>query len=149
MRKVEVQSLSALKCTHHLYRDEERNVTVLVASFAGDYGVGSNGNGDGTYIAAETMRGLVAYDPSAVVLDLREMRYSWGNTLLAVFQAVAQYMNEPGEPPFPIIAVTSDLCRGALMSLMGVGDGDSEWHFSDMSAALDAAADAGQAWLEI
>ncbi len=145
MRTVDVQTLSALKCTFCLHRDEEHNITVLVASFAGDYAVGSKGNGDGVFIAAETMRGLVAYDPSAVILDFREMRYSWGNTLLSVFQAVARYMDEPGEPPYPVFAVTSELCRGALLGLMG---GEGPWHFEDMDAALNAAVGAGAAWLD-
>ena len=145
MRTVDVQSLSALTCTLHLHRDEEHNIRVLVASFAGGYGVGSKGNGDGVFIAAETMRGLVAYDPCAAILDFREMRYSWGNTLLHVFQTVARYMDEPGEPAFPVFVVTSELCRDALLGLMG---GEGRWHFVDMDAALDAASAAGAAWLD-
>lgn len=145
MRTVDVQSLSALTCTLHLHRDEEKNIPVLVASFAGDYGVGSKGNGDGVFIAAETLRGLVAFDPCAVILDFREMRYSWGNTLFHVFQTVAQYMDEPGEPAFPVFAVTSELCRDALLGLMG---GEGPWHFDDMDTALTAATAAAAAWLD-
>jgi hypothetical protein len=145
---IEVADLSDLRCGYHLHRGEPHNVTVLVAAFSGAYGVGSKGNGDGVFIAAETMRGLIAFDPVAVVLDLRQMSYSWGNTLLSVFQAIDQQMNEEDGPPFPVFVVTSDLCRDAVLSLMGAGEGAALWHFSDMDAALNAASKAALDWLD-
>lgn len=148
MRKVEVQSLSALKCTLHLHLDEEHNITVLVVSFDGEYGVGSQGNGDAAFMSAETLRALAAFDAEAIVLDFRRLAYSWGNALLGVFQSIDQYVNEPGEPQFPVFVVSSDLCRGALLGLMGTDESEANWHFSDMNAALDAAAEAGAAWLD-
>ena len=148
MKKVDIGDLSALACTYHFHRDECSNADVLVAGFAGVYGTGSAGNGDAAFIRAETLRGLAAFDPCALILDFRRLTYRWGNAMLGVFQAIDEYKNATGEPPFPIFVVTSDLCRDALLSLMGTTQEDAHWQFSDLDAALDAATAAGVEWLD-
>ncbi|MCG8587605.1 MAG: hypothetical protein MI757_23095, partial [Pirellulales bacterium] len=87
----------------------------------GTYGHGSEGKHDAGFIAGKTMQGLGAYDPSCLVLDFRNMSYEWGNSLLGAFQEVDQYMNEEGQQEglFPVLVVTSDLCRAAFLSLIG------------------------------
>lgn len=113
---------------------------ILIAAFDGEYPDGSLGNPHGAYIASASLHGVHAYDADCLILDLRGLSYRWGNTLLKVFQDVAQFKDaeaEPNEPPFPVIVVTSDKCRDAFLSLVTpTGRASPEWHFEDMDAAI-------------
>jgi hypothetical protein len=104
------------------------------------------GNGDGEFISAVTLAGVVAFGGGCLVLDFSAVDYSWGNTLLKVFGDVSQYMNEPD---FPVLVVTSERCRPAFLSLIGRTDETApEWHFSNLEEALGAAWEAAQRWYD-
>lgn len=115
--------------------------TVLVASFCGEYPDGSRGNMHGAYIATMALHGVHAFDADCLILDFRGLIYRWGNTLLKVFQDIAQFKDadaEPDEPPFPVVVVTSEKCRDAFLSLVTpMGRPTPEWHFDDMDRAVD------------
>lgn len=132
--------------------EQTDRIRVLVVAFDGDYPDGSLGNAHGHYIAYETMCGIHAFDPHCVVLDFRKLAYRWGNTLLGVFQDISQFKDagaDPGEPAFPVVVVTSPLCRQAFLSLVTPSDGASPppWHFDDMDAAITYAVRASKDWL--
>lgn len=114
---------------------------VLIASFSGEYPDGSRGNEHGAYMAVMALYGIHAFDADCLILDLRGLTYRWGNTVLKVFQDVAQFKDsdaEPNEPPFPIVTVTSDKCREAFLSLVTPsGQPAPEWHFDDMNRAIE------------
>jgi hypothetical protein len=124
---------------------------ILVAAFDGTYPEGSLGNRHGAYIATTTLHGLHVFDADCVILDFRGLSYRWGNSLLQVFQDVGQFKDaagEPGAPPFPVLAVTSDKCRAAFLSLVTVtGQRPPAWHFDDLDEAIQAGARAANAWL--
>jgi hypothetical protein len=128
------------------------NYDILIVSFSGTYPRGSSGNAHGQYISIMTMFGLHTFDPMCIILDLRDLAYTWGNTLLKVFQDVSQFMDDPREPgavPFPILAVTSDKCRDAFLSLITPLEGTpTKLHFEDIEAAIEAAKAEGQRWLD-
>ena len=125
---------------------------ILVVAFSGVYPDGSRGNEHGHFIANSTLLGLVAFDPWCVILDFRDLRYEWGNTLLGVFDVIERYMrDDPGDPPgspFPVVVVTSDKCRNALLSLVARSGTEPEWHFSEMDAAIDFATMSACKWID-
>ena len=122
---------------------------VLVVAFAGVYPPGSRGNRHGHYMKARTAFGLVAFDPSCIVLDLRELEYTWGNTLLGVFQVVHEITGEEGEAPIPVLAVTSEKCRAAFLSLVTPVGGDApDWHFESLDEAIAAGRERAREWLD-
>lgn len=87
--------------------------TILVLKFSGAYGIGSEGNCDATLMQAITNAALSTWYSHAIVFDLREMRYEWGDAIWRVFGRGAQSHFVEG---LPIALVVSDLCRSGFMS---------------------------------
>ena len=131
---------------------QARDHHLLVASFEGDYPDGSRGNAHGHYIATAALHGLAAFGADGIVLDFRGLSYRWGNTLLRVFQDIAQYKDagaEPGRPGFAVTVVTSDKCRDAFLSLATPpGRPAPAWHFDDLDQAIDDALARIDAWFD-
>ena len=125
---------------------------VLVVSFEGEYPEGSLGNGHATYIATSTLTGLKAFDADCVILDFRAMTYRWGNSLLQVFHDVAQFRGEegePGAPPFPVLAVTSERSRAGFLSLVTpTGRPAPDWHLEDIDEAIAHGVRRAREWLD-
>ncbi len=79
--------------------------------------------------AAIIMAGMEAWQPWALILDLRGLDYSWGDWMQNVL-AAAQHWHEPVQPvrnafggglvpkQFPLAVVVSDLNREGLTSLV-------------------------------
>lgn len=92
-------------------------------------------------MARTTLFGIQSFDPHCLILDLRGLTYRWGNSLLGVFQDVAQLKDagiEPDEPPFPVMVVTSERCKHAFLSLVTpCGRPPPDWHFDDIESAID------------
>lgn len=135
---------ACISCRYFLVSPEQaKRRSILVAAFEGEYPDGSRGNAHGAYIATAALHGVCAFDADCLLLDFRGLTYRWGNTLLKVFQDVSQFKDgelEPGEPAFPIVAITSEKSRDALLSLVTpVGRGAPEWHFQDIDAAIEYA----------
>ncbi|MDP9602937.1 UNVERIFIED_ORG: hypothetical protein J2W38_002726 [Variovorax paradoxus] len=142
-----------LSCRFFLVdRTETDRRTVLVVSFDGEYPDGSLGNGHGAYIATSALHGLKALDADCVILDFRAMTYRWGNTLLQVFDDIAQFRDsgrDPGEPPFPVVVVTSERSQAAFLSLVTPnGRAAPEWHFDDIDAAIAYGTRKAREWLD-
>jgi hypothetical protein len=58
----------------------------LVIKFSGSYGYGSAGNGDAIYMIAIRDYLVNCTLPSAIVFDLRELSYEWGNAIWDLFR---------------------------------------------------------------
>jgi hypothetical protein len=84
---------------------------ILVIAFAGEYGFGSGGNGDGRFMAGVVRMGLELFEPSGVVLDLKRLRYGWGDMMTLPISAASLHGVEPA-------IVVSSLCRQAMTSLL-------------------------------
>lgn len=130
--------------------DDDDFPLLLCVAFHGVYPDGSKGNDHGEFIARSTLTGLTHFEPWGLILDLRELEYRWGNTLLKVFDYVARFERpDPGEPSFPIVVVTSDKCRDAFLSLVTpTGSTAPAWHFEDMEAAIEHVAKLASEWID-
>jgi hypothetical protein len=129
--------------------DGEHDTHVQVVEFAGEYGVGSRGNSDAAYMRAIVMAATAAWDSIALVLDLRELDYSWGYALLSVIQAAEQLHHSDTDPPFPVKIVASDRCRAALLTLLGTTEDDARtWLFDSIDEAIVAARADARVYLE-
>ena len=89
-----------------------------------------------------TIGAYLAFDPITMVLDFQGMRYTWGNTLLKVFQDWSDMCSE--NPPLYI--VVSDRCATAVRSLLGYAMEDLI--FESLPPALEAAEKAAREWLD-
>ena len=143
-----------LSCKFYLKeRSGDDKIDVLIVSFFGDYPKGSLGNEHGPFIARKAIEGLMSFSVEAIILDFREMHYSYGNTLLKVFQDIYQYMdagNDKDDPIFPILVVMSDKNRGGILSLLTpVGSESTPGDcFYDMVKAIEIATEKGEFWLD-
>lgn len=58
----------------------------VVIKFRGSYGDGSAGNGDAAYMIAIRDYIIACVLPCALIFDLRELDYEWGNTIWNMFR---------------------------------------------------------------
>ena len=134
-------------------RNGDDKIDVLIISFFGEYPKGSLGNLHGGFIARKAIEGLMSFNVQAIVLDFREMYYTYGNTLLKVFQDIYQYMdagNDEDDSLFPILVVMSRKNSDGILSLLTPVGSESipEFCFSDINDAVASATKKGQYWLD-
>lgn len=132
-------------------QSETDNLHILILSVKGVYPEGSLGNPYGEYIAQQALCGLVMFDPECLILDFRDMEYTWGNTLALVYQNIDEMKNvemEPDEPPFPVLTVISDKCKTAFLSLVTpTGAELPEGIYSDLDEAVTQGIYLARDWL--
>src|SRR3954471_21675480 len=77
--------LSDLSSLHHSYFvapvPGRLRSTILVVRFAGTSGAGCGGNDDATFMSAIIAAGIEAWHPDALVLDLQNLAYQWGDRM--------------------------------------------------------------------
>ncbi|QNM84788.1 hypothetical protein H9W90_11345 [Polaribacter pectinis] len=134
-------------------KNTEDNTDVLIVSFSGEYPNGSSGKEHGEFIARKAIEGLMSFEAEAIVLDFRKMKYSYGNTLLKVFQDISQFKdagNNIDEPEFPIIVVTSEKCVKGILTLLTPTNSEENpnWQFNDIHKAINFATKKGKYWLD-
>jgi hypothetical protein len=106
---------------------------VLRVSFVGEYRTGSAGNPDADYILAFVAAALALDEPGAVVLDLRGLRYRWGNRLLRVFEAIGA---AGAEFRVGVAVVCGPESLPAFTGLVG---GPQEWLHDTLDGAVEHA----------
>lgn len=86
---------------------------ILLARIAGVLSPGSLGSPDCRFIRQELGRAILAMEPEAVLMDLADMEYQYGNALVDAFQVLDGY---------PVAFLLSEKNKVGLKSLMGSGD---------------------------
>ena len=143
LANLELWSPPDLHVSYHSIEGESRHSRQVIAiRFLGDYPRGSLGNGHANWISQKTIEAYLAFDPICVVLDFRAMTYTWGNTLLKVFE---DWNEMAGNNP-PIRLVISDVCESAIRGL--VGDSMNELIHESLDEAFEAAQLDAQEWLK-
>ncbi|TYA14465.1 hypothetical protein FRY98_01905 [Paenibacillus faecis] len=114
--RVRLEDLSQIDYEIHIGKSaavEYRRVMIL--KFIGSYGFGSGGNSDATYMRAMGEAALEAWDPDALILDLSDLDYEWGDMMDYVFDmGVDKY----ADLPFPKAMVVSERCEEAIRTLL-------------------------------
>jgi hypothetical protein len=150
LTEIKKEQPTNINCKYFTTKEKlEENIIVLVVSFYGEYPNGSQGKKHATYISDKVISGLINFDPEAIILDFRELDYSWGNSLLGAFQDIQQFKdagNEEEDPEFPIIMLTS---KNGLLSLLtpATSNETPEYIFEDENEALKKAEESGRYWL--
>lgn len=119
----------------------------LVVKFSGCSGVGCANNVDAIYMEAVIASGLIHFSHQALVLDLQEMSYEWGDQMVRPLGAgQGHYV----DADLPTAVVVSDLNREGLTSLVRdemLAD-PSEWLFDTLEEALARVAEIRRESLE-
>lgn len=143
----EVQTQYNCSLTSKFYLTEDR--TILIADFDGVAGIRSEGNACSFFIYCKLAEYLIYFTPHAIVLDFRDLEYSWGNSIMRVFQVTEDVLGY-GEPPYrPIILVVSDKCKAGFASLLRFNpDQLAEFVFEDLDKAVEYAQKQGNEWID-
>jgi hypothetical protein len=88
---------------------------ILVISYAGEYGVGCEGNGDAQYMYAMGKFGIELYEPAGIIIDFRELEYVWGDMLEMVFGLGCLNYHPHNVPNAMIVG---DKCQEAIGTLI-------------------------------
>lgn len=133
--RLSLSGLSDLKYDFTLWADQSQLPEILVVSFHGLYDHGSLGNGDGRLMAAIVSAGVVAWQPSGLVLDLRDLDYEFGNTILG---AINVGYDEDHGWLTPTRIVVSSKSSDGLNSLMEFVKRDpADWLCPDVEQAIE------------
>lgn len=123
-----LDELSEVLCRPATARVDD--VAVLILSYHGTYRSGSQGAADARRMRAEALAALATWGAEAVVFDLRELAYPWGDNLLGVFD-----IGPPdGEPPLAVVVVAGERSRAGLAALCS-----PDHLFDDLELAVHAA----------
>ena len=136
--------LSDLTCRYFLYRPGMVGLDVLVVAIEGTCRTGAKGDSDAAFMTAEILRGLTAFDPKALLLDLRGLDCCPGDALAHICQVVSKARPVEGGIAFPVLAVTPKTCREAVPAGFVQSDAGADEHYRDFEPALAAAVSAGQ-----
>ena len=115
-------------------RNKQPFLSIVHVAVSGDYRVGSSGAPDAHYIAGIVGTVNSVWHPSAMILDLRELRYEWGDEMDLVLQ--------PARDIWAV--VVSALCEPAISTLFyGINANSNETvldepnFFDDLDSAID------------
>ena len=114
----------------------QRAEEILVIEFSGVYPVGSDGNSDAHYMYAMGKAAIYAWNPKAIILDMSNLSYQWGDMLEMVFDIGARYYGRA----LPRAIVVGPKCHNAVHTLInGLGADDPhapiEYVFTSLSEA--------------
>ncbi|QDT95507.1 hypothetical protein [Gimesia aquarii] len=119
---------------------DERKASALVIRFIGNYGYGSDGNGDGQFMRTITLCALSLWDVEAVVFDLRDLTYEWGNTIWGMY---GRSIYPSGIDDLPYATIVSDRCRAGFESCESI----VAPMFEDLDLAIENLRPRAQAYL--
>jgi hypothetical protein len=92
------------------------NAPWLIMKVCGDYGIGSRGNANGTWMCSMVLAGLVSFPCHGLVLDLTEMTYEMSDSLYGVIVQIRKHRS----PRYPVFVMVSARCKDGIVSLMAM-----------------------------
>ncbi len=143
LNKVALTDLSPLKASV----SSACGGAVMVAKFEGDYRHGSQGNGDGLFMAATLAAHFVVLEPACLVLDLRDFGYEWGNAILKVINFFYEYGRDADERNKAVVIVATGATRQSLDALERMIKSGRRFYCDNLSEALVAAEREAKAYL--
>ena len=112
------------------------NERLLVVTFEGDFGKGALGNRNGRFMGAIVRYATAAFDPAAVVLDLRGLSYDGHDSMI-------DPIDHSNVDQVEAAIVVSDACRDGLRWFLEEWTFDpDEWLFDDLDGAIGRVQDA-------
>lgn len=118
--EVRLDDLSKVCCRYFTAEMPElKHRLTLIIEFSGECGYGSGNNGDVDDMQGMIAAGFKAWNPSCLILDLRNLKYQWGDMMIEIFAPPHDLTSMTQEKVgYPLAAVASDLNRYGLTSLI-------------------------------
>jgi hypothetical protein len=108
------------KLTYRIFTLERKIahiVRVTVMEWNGVYGDGSRGNDDGVFMRVTTLGALSAWHANAVVFDLRNLHYEWGDKIWEMF---GRGIDPSGVEDIPYSTVVSEKCMPGFKTCISI-----------------------------
>lgn len=107
----------------------------LVVAFYGEYRYGSAGDNDAAFMRGVIAAALLSWDSQGIIIDLRDMKYMWGDMLQSVF-----YVADSITKDIPTVVLVSDLNREGINSLLKkeMFEDPSKWLYESTEEAIKA-----------
>ncbi len=133
---VDISKLSAIKSRFASAKDDVTDSMILLATFQGDAD-DSVGQNSLCHIRALLAANRIVVEPYAVILDLKDLKYEWGDEMADVLNDAGSDPYEPGET-IPVAIVTSSLNRKGLTSLLvdEMSEPPEDWLFNSFEKAV-------------
>lgn len=112
---VEIQIEEATEVNCLFYEHKEENI--LLIKIVGKCSKGSSGENYGQYLYQSIGLSLLKFKPNAVLIDMQDLEYQYGNRILDVFQ-ICSDVRIFDEDPILTSFVLSDKNRIGLSSLL-------------------------------
>lgn len=138
--EVSLGALSAIGCrfTLRTYSEEEDGFycPVLIAAFDGEYRHGARGNDDAVYLTAMLSAAVSAWHPLALVLDFKDLTYTWGDMMDSPLRFGEEHRHWEGGLATTVVASSRN--EPALRSLIDalMGDDPDDWLCPTREAAI-------------
>ncbi|WP_159888716.1 hypothetical protein [Paenibacillus puerhi] len=115
-KQVKLEDLSNIQ--HEVYIGTSKEVDyleIMIIKFVGNYGYGSDGNSDATFMRAIRSAVLEAWEPGGLILDLSDFSYEWGDRIETVFFVGDDKYRDI---PFPVALIVGNKSEEAIRTLL-------------------------------
>lgn len=133
--KINLDKSSNINCDFEITEDN----TILYVKVSGDYRSGSEGNSDGLYLFSLIVANYFMYEPICIILDLRNIKYNWGNTILKSLNFFNEIGRDEDEKNKLIIIIHSSENLIALTELLKMVANSNRIMCKNYDEALSAA----------
>ncbi len=135
---LDISTFSEINATFASADDAATHSKILLAAFDG-HAFNSHGQRSFRHIEALMAGNMVAIEPDAVILDLTNLKYEWGDEMAGVLFYCSNHPIETGLK-IPVAVVTSNLNRDGLTSLVldEMLQSPDNWLFADLDAAINS-----------
>lgn len=131
--KIKIDESTAIKS--NIFINDEYNM--ILASFEGDYLLGSKGNFDGLYIFSKLVSSYFLFDTiSVILLDFRNLNYTYGNTLLKSLNFFEEIGRDEQEKNKMIFIVISKENLNPILSLLNMKTNKNHTLYDDYDLAI-------------
>jgi hypothetical protein len=126
---LEIEECSSVNCEIFTHKEED---LILCVKLSGVCGIGSQGENYGNFLYQKIGLALLTYQPLAVLVDMRELEYTYGDRILSLFEIFEHV--RPYQIEFKIITafVLSDKNKAGLSGLVKT---DNPGFFEDFDKA--------------
>ena len=95
----------------------KHRATAMILEFSGEYRPGSHGTRDGEFMRCITLMALSAWDSHAVVFDLRDLTYEWGDNIWGMY---GRAIRPSGLEDRPNVTISSDKSWPGLSTCVSI-----------------------------
>ncbi|WP_345273621.1 hypothetical protein [Flaviramulus aquimarinus] len=112
--EVQIEEATDVKC---LFYEQQEGKCFLIIKIVGTCSVGSRGEDYGQYLYQKIGLALLKFQPIAVLIDMQELEYQYGDRILNLFQIFSDVLIFSENPPMASF-VLSNKNKNGLSSLL-------------------------------